>query len=129
MTACIPCETAKRESWWADSIPRGFTHCSDCHQTYPGSNRFGHCTRCHRTFAGTRAFDMHQRITKEGEIAPDCLCSMSYTGTGEDTPSGGEQNRLWHVSASVTLETRRAEWGTYWAWDQPLPEAFGRSTK
>ncbi len=129
MTACIPCETAKRESWWADSIPRGFTHCSDCHQTYPGSNRFGHCTRCHRTFAGEKAFGKHQRVTEDGEITQDCICSTSYAETGENTQPRGLVRPSWDVSASVTLEMVEVEWGTYWAIPSDLAAVFGRSPK
>lgn len=121
MSGCEACATAARESWWGKSIPAGFTHCSECHATFPGSDRYGHCAACHQTFSGRSSFDLHQRVTEDGGLTADCMCSVIQSSNGEESLHGEPHVRKWTVGAS-TLVYKTAEWGGYWG--QPRPEAF-----
>ncbi len=119
--SCAPCAVADREGWWAGSLPRGTTHCSDCHQTWPGGQRVGHCSRCHQTFSGISSFDLHQRVTADGDLGPDCLCSVVVTDLDEESTLGESRHRKWDVR-SKTLYLKEADWGSYWG--QEAPEVF-----
>jgi hypothetical protein len=124
LAVCEVCAFAKSNGWWGSTIPAGHTHCRDCHATFPGSNRWGHCSACHRTFSGAKSFDLHQRVTKEGEIAADCLCAVSDTLPVPDTAHGHPSSRKWAVGSCLLIE-KRTVWGAYWG--QAAPEAFKKS--
>ena len=115
---CDACTHADREGWWGSTIPSGFTHCRDCHETWPGSNRWGHCARCHETFNGIVAFDLHQRADSEGLLTSSCLCSVAAETA--DEPLSAIRQRTWQVSKSMTLDYREFKWGR--AWSRPERE-------
>jgi hypothetical protein len=66
-----------------------------------------HCTK------GT-ALDVHQRLDKDGDIAPDCLCSVLTPGPGEAASHGAPLQRKWAVSGAKALALELADWGSYW---------------
>jgi hypothetical protein len=117
-TTCAVCAHAGEHGYWGDTIPANFTHCRDCHVTFPASNRWGHCSGCHQTFSGAESFDLHQRITGDGDIASDCLCAVAMSTTVEESLLGESHQPKWGVG-SKTLTLKRAEWGSYWG--QPAP--------
>ncbi len=71
-----------------------------------------------------KSFDLHQRVTKEGEIAADCLCAVSGTLPVPDAAHGHPSQRKWAASGKLLIE-RFAVWGAYWG--QDAPEAFKKS--
>ena len=120
---CAPCTTACREGWWVGTVPKNFTHCRECHVTYPGSQRWGHCARCHETFSGVESFDLHQRVNREsGDFTPDCLCTVAASCPDQESLLGVPSQRRWDVSGK-TLNLKEAEWGRYWG--QDVPRLFG----
>ncbi len=121
---CEACQSTAETGSWVKSIPQGFTHCRDCHVTYPSSNRWGHCSVCHQTFSGSTAFDLHQRVGRDGDIAPDCLCSVVRPGTGEAATYGAPCQRRWVVSDSRTLVSEFGAWGPYWTLASDLSDVF-----
>jgi hypothetical protein len=58
-SGCRVCLYAAENGWWGDSIPTGWTHCSECHASWSGSQVWGHCSACHHPFRGVTAFDAH----------------------------------------------------------------------
>jgi hypothetical protein len=124
---CGPCRTAELLGWWADSLPRDHAHCSKCHATFPGSNRWGHCPRCHQTFSGVLAFDLHQRDDADGEFAADCMCTVLTPGVGETAVYDGIHQRKWAVSDSKSLVQESASWGYYWMQDSDISDVFAQS--
>lgn len=122
--ACEPCRVAADTGWWNGSIPRNHTQCRDCHVTWPGSNKWGHSPRCHQTFAGTVASDLHQRVGRDGDMSPDCLCWVLTAGLGEATVDGAPLQRKWAVSGSRTLVSEFGAWGPYWTLVSDLSGVF-----
>jgi hypothetical protein len=121
---CDACQSTAETGSWVNSIPQGFTHCRVCHVTFPGSNRWGHCSRCHQTFSGGVAFDLHQRVDKDGDIGSDCLCRLLTPGPGEAAMYGAPLQCKWAVSGSRTLVSEFLEWGAFWTLASDLSEVF-----
>ena len=59
MADCEACSFASEHGHWGKTLPKGFTHCSDCHTSWPGTQVWGHCAACHVTFRGVITFDRH----------------------------------------------------------------------
>ena len=61
-TGCVPCDHGREHGFWGKgNLPDNtWTHCKDCHVSFPGTQRWGHCSGCCNTFSGITAFDAHQ---------------------------------------------------------------------
>jgi len=110
---CEACGYSQKHGWWGQTIVSS-THCRDCHQTWPSSQKWGHCSGCHQTFAGVKAFDAHQRVSEEsGELEDDCLCcvlqAMGLEGAN-NLPAGIS----FDVSPKTVMERRTIKWGMCW---------------
>jgi hypothetical protein len=75
---CEVCTNTAAHGWWGRSLEAGFTHCRDCHVSYPGSQVSGHCRGCCNTFRGVRTFDAHKEA---GKCPPGAVETWNYRGT------------------------------------------------
>jgi hypothetical protein len=62
---CLPCRQMAVYGRWADSVPQGSSHCSDCHATF--GDALAHCGLCHDSFPDTHSFRSH-RINTDAEV-------------------------------------------------------------
>ena len=99
MSECAPCAYTVEHGWWGDALPKGHTHCRDCHHTFRANNTIGHCSGCHHTFSGSKAFDMHQRTVPDREydapVSP-CLDPASVRDKHEREALLAGDDGVWH---------------------------------
>lgn len=96
MSACEICVYAREHGSWPDLK---FTHCRDCHRTWPMRATTPHCTVCHRHFGGQRGFDRHIRFSAAGPVCTD-PASLS-------PPLTLDEGGVWRSERPAAFQNRR----------------------
>jgi len=109
---CAACTFSRIEGHWGKTIPPGYTHCRDCHATWPGGNKWGHCSRCHHTFAGITTFDRHH-------MAGLCDALVSVPTPTKETLPTWEGAHIWPGGGKRYIELVETSWGIGWQWNDP----------
>lgn len=65
--------------------------CPECHESFPGTDRFGHCAVCHETFVGLGAFDAH-RTGEHGTPSRRCELTDKHWR---------DERGFWHIGARI----------------------------
>ena len=97
--SCVPCEQNAIHGWWNDSLPKGHTHCRDCHLTFRANNTIGHCSACHETFAGRYAFDIHQVDT-----VPVCREPAKVANQANGQALVADERGVWHANRGYFVD-------------------------